>query len=167
MGRLDQIVIAVKSSVDTWRTALISLLFTLSFLGLMLISTDVYWHLETLRQGRVLDALLNSYASIKMKGILNFPITIIYAFLGGITLTNTMIQFRNVGVRKESLSILPGFLAAGCASCGVGFASIIGLGAATAALPFNGLGIKVGGIILMLYALSSLGNPKTCSIPSS
>ena len=158
---------AVKSSLRGPKNALLTIFFSISFLGLMLLGTDIYWHLDTISQGRVIDAYLNASSSIKMKGAFNFPVTLVYAGLGGITLTNFVAQIKTVGIRKEGLSILPGFVAAGCASCGVGIASIVGLGAATAALPFEGLGIKIGGIMLMLYALNRLENSKTCSIPSS
>jgi hypothetical protein len=156
-----------KSTIRTRRRTIFTAFLSTLFLSLMLFSTDVYWNLETLNQGRFIDALLNSSASIRMKGALNLPITFLYSLLAGIGISNAAIQLKSKNLRKESLSVLPGFVAAGCASCGVGLASLLGIGVATTLLPFQGLGIKILGIIIMIFAIYSLGDADTCTIPSS
>lgn len=157
---------AVRTSVNTWPRLLLSATFSLILLAGLLLSTNFPWHLATINQGRIIDAYLNASAAIKAQGILNYPVTLIYAAIGGLTLTNTAVQLKSKSIKKEGFSVIPGFAVAGCASCGVGLASLIGIGAATATLPFGGLGVKIAGIGLMIYALVSLGNADVCTIPN-
>lgn len=156
---------AARTSVNTWPRLLLSVTFSIFLLAGLLISTNFPWHIATITQGRLIDAYLNASASIKAQGLFNYPVTVFYAAIGGLTLTNTAVQLKSKSIKKEGLSIIPGFAVAGCASCGVGLASLVGLGAASAALPFGGLGVKLAGIGLMIYALGSLGNADACTIP--
>ncbi len=167
MDGIDRFKTGIRSSINTKvRIALTASLASLFFL-LMLFATDIYWNIDTISQGRFIDAYLNSKASVQLKGFLNFPATIIYSVLAGIGLSNAFIQLSSKNLRKEGLSVLPGFLAVGCASCGVGLASLLGLGAAASLAPFQGLGVKIFGITLMIYAIYRLGDAETCTIPSS
>lgn len=156
---------AARTSANTWPRLLLSTTFSLILLAGLLLSTNYPWHMATISQGRIIEAYLNASAAIKSQGILNYPITLVYAAIGGLTLTNTAVQLKSKSINKEGLSVIPGFAVAGCASCGVGLASLLGLGAATATLPFGGLGVKIAGIGLMVYALGSLGNADVCTIP--
>jgi hypothetical protein len=63
-------------------------------------------------------------------------------------------------------AFLPGFLVAGCASCGVGLLAAFGFTGALAALPFNGNLVKLGGILVMTGLLHRSGNPKVCANPN-
>jgi hypothetical protein len=91
-----------------------------------------------------------------------------YSILIGIILTNTYTQFKNTGIKKRNLSgIAPGFLIAGCAGCGVGVLSLIGLTGLVTVMPFQGTLIKIAGMALLIYFIADIGNPKICSIPSS
>lgn len=94
-------------------------------------------------------------------------LNIIYSILVGVTITNTYTQFRASGLEIGNLSgIAPGMLVAGCAGCGVGLLSLIGMTGLIAYMPFQGLGLKVAGMMLILYFIARIGNPKICSIPS-
>lgn len=63
--------------------------------------------------------------------------------------------------------IAPRVLVAGCAGCGVGLLSLIGVASLVTLLPFQGLSLKIGGIILITFFIARTGNPEICSIPSS
>jgi hypothetical protein len=94
-------------------------------------------------------------------------LNIIYSILVGVTITNTYTQFRASGLEIGNLSgIAPGMLVAGCAGCGVGLLSLIGMTGKIAYMPFQGLGLKIAGMMLILYFIARIGNPKICSIPS-
>lgn len=101
-------------------------------------------------------------------GLLSISTTVVYSLLIGITLSNLYTQFRNSGFKKRNLSgIGPGFIAAGCAGCGVGILSFLGVAGGLAAMPFNGQLIRVGGMALLVYYIVRTGDPEVCSIPSS
>lgn len=94
-------------------------------------------------------------------------LNIIYSVSVGIVITNTHTQFKSSGLKIGNLSgIAPGMLVAGCAGCGVGLLSLVGLSGIVAFLPFQGLGLKLAGIIVIFYFIARIGNPRTCSIPS-
>ena len=100
-------------------------------------------------------------------GIFSLSTSIIYSLLIGITVVNFGIQLKNSGLNLRNLSgIGPSFIAAGCAGCGVGLLSLVGLTGALALLPFNGQLIRIGGMALLVYFIAKTGNPRTCSIPS-
>ncbi|WP_436925015.1 hypothetical protein [Halosimplex amylolyticum] len=89
-----------------------------------------------------------------------------YAVLTGVAVTNAVTLFRRARRTGAStvLGILPGFLAAGCASCGAGVLGALGFVGAMAALPFEGNLLRAGGIVLLAFFLGRTGDPRTCSI---
>lgn len=90
----------------------------------------------------------------------------IYALLTGVAIANVLTLIRRA--RRSGAStiagILPGLLAAGCASCGAGVLGALGFAGAMAALPFDGNLLRVGGIALLLFFLGRTGDPRTCSV---
>ena len=76
----------------------------------------------------------------------------------------SLFTFKVVQIRKSrdegsfvcTLGVLLGFIATGCAACGVGIASVLGLGGFLIFLPFNGMEIYVIAVILLLYANISI-----------
>jgi hypothetical protein len=62
------------------------------------------------------------------------------------------------------VGVLPGLLAAGCASCGAGVLGALGFVGAMAALPFDGNLLRIGGIGLLLAFLGRAGDPRTRSV---
>ncbi|MFB6114679.1 MAG: hypothetical protein ABEK04_00160 [Candidatus Nanohalobium sp.] len=90
----------------------------------------------------------------------------VYGLLTGIALTNFFTQLRNSGAEVKGLSgIIPGFIAAGCAGCGVGLLGFMGLTGALAAMPLQGNLVRVGGLGLLFYYIGKTGNPRICTIP--
>lgn len=89
-----------------------------------------------------------------------------YAVLAGVAVTNAVAllgRARRTGA-STILGVVPGVLAAGCASCGAGVLGALGFVGAMAALPFQGNLLRLGGIALLLFFLGRTGDPLTCSI---
>lgn len=101
-------------------------------------------------------------------GTIGLTLTVIYSIITGITLTNayTSLKMRSFSSILNLGAFLPGFLVAGCASCGVGLLAAFGFTGALAALPFNGNLVKLGGILVMAGLLHRSGNPKVCANPN-
>ena len=89
-----------------------------------------------------------------------------YAVLTGIATTNALALVRRARRRGAStiVGVLPGVIAAGCASCGAGVLGVLGFVGAMATLPYDGNLLRVGGIVLLLYFLGRAGDPRTCSL---
>ncbi len=158
---------AARSALgDRYRTAG-TVSFSVLILLLFGLSTDIPATAQTLSYGlSYLDeAILTSLSNLYIEGGLSFGLTVVYSLLGGIALTNMAVQLSSGGVELSGLGgILPGFLAAGCASCGVGLTGFLGIAGATALLPFGGDLVKTAGILLMLYSLYVFGDPEICEI---
>jgi len=89
-----------------------------------------------------------------------------YAVLTGIAVTNAVAilgQARQSGA-STVVGVVPGILAAGCASCGAGVLGALGFVGAMAALPFDGNLLRLDGIVLLLFFLGRAGGPRTCAI---
>lgn len=163
---LNRIRRAGKASVSNRkRFASSVLLSTLVFL-LLAFTTDIPWHLQTLESGVAYwdNALYNSVTSLYIAGYFSFTLTVAYSVISGITLTNFGIQLRDRNFAGRELGgIIPGFVATGCASCGVGLTAFLGITGASIA-PFGGDLFKLGGLGLLVYAMYSLGDPDICEI---
>ena len=79
-------------------------------------------------------------------------LNVIYSLLVGITITNTYAQYRSTGLKIGNLSgIAPGMLVTGCAGCGVGLLSFIGMAGIMTSLPFQGTGLKRRGNVALNF----------------
>ena len=101
---------------------------------------------------------------IMNSGYIGMVLTLFFSALVGVTMTNTVIQLRMSRIDISSLGALPGFLAGGCASCGVGVLSLLGFGGALASLPFAGNSLRLGGVLLLVALVTRTGNPDTCRV---
>ncbi|MFB6115669.1 MAG: hypothetical protein ABEK04_05305 [Candidatus Nanohalobium sp.] len=97
-------------------------------------------------------------------GLTGIGLTLVFSMLVGVTMTNTVVQLRMNRLSLDSIGALPGFLAGGCASCGVGVLSLLGFGGVLASLPFQGNLLRLGGVILLTGLIIRTGNPDACSI---
>ncbi|WP_226013435.1 hypothetical protein [Halomicrobium salinisoli] len=99
-------------------------------------------------------------------GWLGIGLVAAYALLTGVAVTNAVALVRRA--RRAGAStlagIVPGLLAAGCASCGAGVLGALGFVGAMAALPFEGNLLRIGGIALLAVFLGRTGDPRTCAI---
>ncbi|QLD89633.1 hypothetical protein HWV07_11575 [Natronomonas salina] len=99
-------------------------------------------------------------------GWIGLGLVALYAILTGIAVTNSVTLVRRARHRGAStvVGVLPGMLAAGCASCGAGVLGALGFVGAMAMLPFDGNLLRAGGIFLLLFFLGRAGDPRTCTI---
>jgi len=99
-------------------------------------------------------------------GWLGLGLVAVYAVLTGVATINALALVRRARRTGAStiVGVLPGVLAAGCASCGAGVLGALGFVGAMAALPFDGNLLRLGGIALLLFFLGRAGDPQTCSI---
>ncbi|NHX37729.1 MULTISPECIES: hypothetical protein [Halolamina] len=99
-------------------------------------------------------------------GWLGIALVAAYALLTGVAVTNAVAVARRArrGGASTLAGVLPGLLAAGCASCGAGVLGTLGFLGAMAALPFEGNLLRIGGILLLAYFVGRTGDPRTCSI---
>ncbi|WP_248515840.1 hypothetical protein [Salinarchaeum laminariae] len=100
------------------------------------------------------------------RGWLGLALVVVYSLLTGVAVTNavTLLRHRRRSGATSIAGILPGVLAAGCASCGAGVLGALGFVGAMAVLPYDGTLLRVGGIALLLVFLARAGDPRTCSI---
>lgn len=101
-------------------------------------------------------------------GWLGIGLVTLYAVLTGIAVTNAVTLFRRARRTGAStlLGVVPGVLAAGCASCGAGVLGALGFVGAMAMLPFDGNLLRAGGILLLVVFLGRAGDPLMCSVGS-
>lgn len=106
----------------------------------------------------------------------SFISLIIISILVGMLVS--LITYKTITIKEKSekrtsliatIGIFLGILAPGCAACGIGIISALGLGAATITfLPFEGLEISALSIAILLFAnwriSKDLLEPETCKI---
>lgn len=91
-------------------------------------------------------------------------LTALFSLLVGVTVTNTVIQLRMNKLDISSLGAIPGFLAGGCASCGVGVLSLLGFGGVLASMPYQGNSLRIGAVLLLIALIIRTGNPDSCKL---
>ncbi|ELZ32029.1 hypothetical protein C474_07692 [Halogeometricum pallidum JCM 14848] len=111
----------------------------------------------------IVELTANSYATA---GPVGLGLIVSYAMLTGIAITNVANRVKRVGVAESGglSSAVPGFLAAGCASCGAGILGFLGFAGALALLPFHGNLLRVGGLLLLVGYLARVGDPRYCTV---
>jgi hypothetical protein len=126
----------------------------------MITSTPLYWFIA------FNALLLNMYKTV---GIFSIGVTALYSVFTGIALVHALLQIRSRNLDKKNLlSMGPGIIATGCASCGAGLLGFLGFFGAISLLPMNGDLLKLGGITLLIFFLGRSGDPEICDFnPSS
>ena len=111
----------------------------------------------------VLALTANTYTTA---GWLGVSLVVVYAVLTGITVVVAGRQVRTRGLRQAGglSSLLPGVVAAGCASCGAGLVGLLGAAGAVALLPFHGNLLRALGILLLVGYLATAGDPTVCRV---
>lgn len=108
-----------------------------------------------------------SWNFVQGAGILGLGLVAVYALLTGVAAVNmaTLIKMHGLSsLVAGSSSITPAFLVGGCAGCGAGLLGFFGFVGAASLLPFNGNGVRVIGILLILFFLAKTGDPETCAV---
>lgn len=165
--RFNRLERSVKASTSNSFRKLSVAFFSVFIFLIFAFTTDIPWHLQTFRESIFYwdNAILNGILNIYIGGVFSFGLTVIYSIVSGLVLTGIAVQLKYSRVSGKSFSsILPGLFATGCASCGVGLASFIGLTGVAAALPFQGDLLKLAGLALLVYALHDIGDPETCKV---
>lgn len=166
-NQIEDLKKGLKASVSTEKRfsgTLISsaIAFTLSALG-----TNPGFSAQMLTSGLgnwPAAVYLRTLGIVTSTGITGLTLTVVFSLLAGVTITNTLIQLKMNKLSLDALGSVPGFLASGCASCGVGVLGLLGLGGILAALPFNGVLIQLGAIILLLGLITVRGDPEVCRV---
>lgn len=157
----------VRGASRNWKRSLGTAFVGLSAFLLTVFSASPEYSVQMLMAGieywsfAFITRFSGMYATSGLTGI---GLTLIFSVLVGVTMTNTVVQLRLNRINLNSLGALPGFLAGGCASCGVGVLSLLGFGGVLASLPYEGNLLRAGGVLLLTVLLIRSGNPDTCSI---
>lgn len=110
--------------------------------------------------------LMNFETTVGSYGWTPIVMNVVYAVLTGIALTNMIAQLRmlQMGSLANIGGILPGLLAAGCASCGPGLFALLGFTGAITFIPFQGTVLRLVGLGMFLFFLGLSGDPRECRI---
>lgn len=158
----------IKAAFNGYKSSIITSFLLISTFFLIILSANVQYSLQMINGGfqSALTAIETRFLGLYITGgIYSLAITALYSLLIAVSIHNLSLQFKAGGVKLKGLTgIGPGFLAAGCAGCGLGLLSLVGLSGILAFLPYNGELVKIGGIIILTYYIAEVGNPKTCSI---
>lgn len=151
--------------------AFTTFILSLAFFIFLALTTSVNYSLQMFSAGPEywLTAIIFTVKGFYLNGgWFNVVLNVFYALITGALLNNAHTQFKVSGVNLENFSgIAPGMLVAGCAGCGVGLLSLTGASGIILSLPFQGTGIKVGGILLLLVIIARIGDPETCAMDAS
>lgn len=139
-----------------------SLIFGLIYLTFALILFDYRTYESVLSQSYSFTAKLNIcwlifIGSFSILGVRDSILVIIISLLFGINLELVLRKLKFLK-KRGGLHITFGagllsLVAAGCASCGLSFASVLGIAALVSLLPFHGLELYIVSIIILLSSL--------------
>lgn len=148
-----RLLVAAVSTLATYVVAVLSSFPQFSMQVLAREPADLPWSVAVLTREAYLGGGWTTVALIAA-----------YALLTGVAVTNAVAHIRQV--RRSGVStvagVVPGFLAAGCASCGAGVLGALGFAGALASLPFGGNLLRLGGLVLLLFFLGRAGDPRHC-----
>ena len=165
--RTKSLIQGLKGAIHGWKRAIATLLISLSAFLLTVFSASPEYSLQMLTSGLQYWGLAFSTrlsGLLATSGYLGLFLTAVFSGLVGVTMTNTVVQLKMNRLDLSSLGALPGFLAGGCASCGVGVLSLLGFGGVLASMPYEGNLLRLGGVILLAVLMARTGNPDTCKI---
>ena len=101
---------------------------------------------------------------IATSGYTGLLLTLSFCILSAVLIANTLTELKSKNIDFSAAGVIPGFLAAGCASCGVGLLTFLGLGGALASMPFQGNLLRLGAAILLVGLITRNGSPEKCDI---
>lgn len=157
----------LTGSVSNWRRAFGTLIVGFLTFSITVLSANPVYSWQMLNSGvqfwgvAVITRLSGLLATSGYTGAL---LTAIFSLLVGVTMTNTVIQLRINKLDLSSLGAIPGFLAGGCASCGVGVLSLLGFGGVLASMPYQGNSLRIGAVVLLIALIIRTGNPDSCKL---
>lgn len=163
----NSLIKGIKASISSKRRISITFLIILSSFLTSVLSANPGYSAQMITAGIQYwqTAVITRLSGlIALSGYTGLILTTIFSALVGVTVTNSLIQLRANRINLDSLGAIPGFLAAGCASCGVGVLSLLGLGGVLATLPFQGNLLRLAAVLILTAIIIRTGNPETCRI---
>ena len=163
----NEFVKGFSASFSSMRRTVATLTIGAIVLSLTVLSSHPTYSMQMLQSGFLnwpLAVVARFQSLFLTSGTSGILLTTLFSLLVGVTITNTITQLKMNHISKDIFGAIPGFLAAGCASCGVGILSIIGLGGVLASMPFQGNLLRLGGVLILVGLISKTGDPETCSI---
>lgn len=157
----------VKGAFRGRKRVLATASLTISFFLLAIIASSyrVFFQMVNLSTSNLEQAFLMPYWTLlASSGYLGVGLTLVFSMLTAVAFTNTGTKLLRKEFDASLLGAVPGFAAAGCATCGVGLVSVIGLGGVLASLPFHGNLIRVGTVGLLIALIAKNGDPDKCSV---
>lgn len=99
-------------------------------------------------------------------GMLGVGLMVVYAVLVGVTVSVLAVSIRTAGLKTASgvTGVIPGVVVAGCAGCGAGLLGLLGFAGALSLLPFQGNSIRLVGLLILLFVLARIGDPRECRV---
>lgn len=158
----------LKSSLKGKRLGLTALASAVSYSILLFLSFPQY-SIQMISYGGMfpLYAIRDLSANILSgSGLLGLNLTLIYAVLSGMLITNLYVSLKVKGLKqiKFAGALGPGALVGACAACGVGLIPLLGIGLSAALMPFNGNLWRITGIAVLLIAIQNIGDPDICEV---
>ncbi|WP_340099866.1 hypothetical protein [Salinibaculum salinum] len=165
----DRFVAALVYPLTTGTRTLLSGLIAVVTYGLLILSAFPTYTIQMLQTDlgyldeTVFALTANTYATAGWFGV---SLVVVYAVLTGVAVVVAGAQIRTQGVQRAGglTGVLPGVLAAGCASCGAGVLGLLGVAGVVALMPFHGNLLRGLGILVLVGYLSRTGDPTTCAI---
>lgn len=157
----------LTGSVANWKRAIGTLTVGFLAFSLTILSANPQYSWQMLNSGFEfwgIAFMTRLSGVLATSGYTGAFLTVLFSVLVGVSMTNTVIQLRMNKLDLSSLGALPGFLAGGCASCGVGVLSLLGLGGVLASMPYQGNSLRLGAVILLAIMVTRTGNPDTCKL---
>lgn len=154
-----------KASFKGKKRIISTISFSISIFFLALIASSYKSFLQLSSMGTWNEAVIMPYwTMLSSSGYTGISLTLIFSILTGVAITNTGIQLLRKELDTSLLGAIPGFAAAGCASCGVGLVSVLGLGGIISSMPFQGNLIRLGTVGLLVLLIARNGDPDKCKI---
>ena len=163
----ESLIKGFKGSLKSKKRVLGTLITGLSTFMLTIFSANPGYSIQMLSSGIQYweIAFTTRFTGVIMNtGLTGIFLTMAFSLLVGVTMTNTVVQLRMNKIDFSSLGAIPGFLAGGCASCGVGVLSLLGFGGALASMPYQGNSLRLAAVLLLMALIVRTGDPDTCKL---
>jgi hypothetical protein len=166
----ENLVESVKYSFSSTKKASVTVFLSALLLAFLVLGSFPGYSLQMLGSnpayfGEAFTALsFNLYASAGFLGVIT---VLVYSIATSIAVVNiySLVQINGGWTAlKGAGGVTPGFLIGSCAGCGAGILGFLGFTGALALLPFSGNGVRILGIIFLVYFLGKIGNPSKCSL---
>lgn len=155
---------AVEYIKDSPKRLLSVSFLTIVYFFVFLFVSAPQFSISLLSNGYIVYSIQESVWLLQSQsGTVGLALTILYSVGMGVLTVLSVSQMRAYSVSngiRGILSLVPGIVVAGCAGCGIGLLSLVGITGLATVFPFSGNLVRVLGIILIFVLITSLGNPE-------